>query len=589
LKSSSLGRASKRPTVRCSATVTTALTAWLVLVLAGTAFCQDLPTLDYFGRSTDRRPDLLEEIPEPTEPRLRLPDLPSDLPDRGWTPIHSAFIRTVQVVGSTVFTPEEIATVTATYEGRTLSVAEVESLRRDLTLLYVNRGYVNSGAVVPDQALTDGVLTLQVVEGRLTQIDVTGTRWFREAYLRDRIALGAEPPVNVLPLQERLQLLQQDQRIQLIHAELRPGVAPGEADLVVRVEERTPFSVWLAFNNYQSPSVGAERGLITLAHENLTGRGDLLSFTYGYSEGLNPLIDTWYAVPVTARDTTLMVRYRKNDATVVDRIFGPLDIVTKTDALEAALRRPFYRSLSQEFALSLSMEYQDSETTLDGTSFSFIPGLDDGRTVVVPIRFAQEWTHRTQQQAFAARSRFSYGLDIFGATTNGNAGPDAQFFSWLGQLQWARNLAFLDTQLLARADLQLSADPLLPVEQVAIGGRYSVRGYRENFIVSDEAFIGSIEARVPIIRDRPWAEYVQIAPFFDYGRGDNVRGPSPDPKDISSIGLGLRWGVPLPTGIDLRADAEIYWGHQLRNVDMPSDEGLQDDGIHFQVALMARF
>jgi hemolysin activation/secretion protein len=564
--------------------------ALLLLFFALPGLCQDLPVLNVPGRSLERRPDLLEELPPPEAPALKLPELPPIPPEDAWKPVRGAFIRRIEVSGSTVFSPEDFAEATARYENRVLTMTDLETLRRDLTLLYVNRGYINSGAVIPDQDLSAGVLTIRIVEGRLTQIDVSGNKWFKEGYLRDRIALGAQTPLNIVPLQERLQLLQQDQRIQLVQAELRPGAAPGEGDLVVRVQERPPVSIWLAFNNYQSPSVGAERGLVTLAHQNLTGRGDVASFTYGYSEGLNPLIDAWYAIPVNAHDTTILARYRKNDTKVIDDVFGPLDIVSETDAFELGLRHPVYRSLRQEFALSLSMEYQRSETELDGMSFSFIPGMTDGKTVAVPVRFSQEWTYRTQRQAFAARSRFSYGLDILGASTSDlSNGPDGQFFSWLGQFQWARNVDFLSSQLLARTDVQLSADPLLPVEQIAIGGRYSVRGYRENQIVSDQAVIGSIEARIPLVRDKAWAEYLQVAPFFDFGLADNVKWPSPEPDDISSVGLGLRWGVLFPAPFDLRADAEIYWGHQLSEVKTHSDEGLQDDGIHFQIALMARF
>ena len=158
---------------------------------------------------------------------------------------------------------------------------DLEALRLALTRHYITRGYVNSGAIIPDQTVTDGVLTLQVIEGQLNRIEVEGNRWFRDSYFQKRLALSAGPPLNINDLQERLQLLLQDSRIQRLNTELQPGVQLGESVLNVRVEERNPYKVWLAFNNYQSPTVGAERGLITLAHENLTGYGDILSVQYG--------------------------------------------------------------------------------------------------------------------------------------------------------------------------------------------------------------------------------------------------------------------------------------------------------------------
>ena len=67
-----------------------------------------------------------------------------------------------------------------------------------------------------------------------------GNRWFREGYLRQRLTLDVEPPLHIGALQERLQRLQQDDRIARLEAELRPGVQLGESTLHVRVEERLP-------------------------------------------------------------------------------------------------------------------------------------------------------------------------------------------------------------------------------------------------------------------------------------------------------------------------------------------------------------
>jgi hemolysin activation/secretion protein len=59
----------------------------------------------------------------------------------------------------------------------------------------------------------------------------------------------------------------------------------------------------------------------------------------------------------------------------------------------------------------------------------------------------------------------------------------------------------------------------LPLEQMAIGGRFSVRGYRENTMVRDHGLIVSLEGRIPLVENRRWAEFVQLVPFVDFGRG----------------------------------------------------------------------
>ena len=559
-----------------------------ILLTSAPVFAQRvIPRIDPTGRSGDRRPDLLEE--QLLTPSLEtLPLVPPSVPPAAADELllKGVFVRKIVVTGNTVFTPEELAVVTAPYENRPLNNEDLESLRRSLTLYYIDHGYINSGAIIPDQTVVDGIITIQIVEGKLSSIEIEGNKWFRDSYIKDRLAIGAGPPVNLNPLQQRLQLLQQDPRIGRIHADMRPGTRPGESVLKVNVEEKNPLYAWLAFNNYQSPSVGAEQGLLTLAHQNLTGHGDILNLTYGRSKGMNPLIDVWYSLPVTVHDTTLFLRYRKNDFNVIDEVFDPLDTESRCNIYEITLRQPLYRTLNQEFAVALTGNYLEDKTFLLGEPFSFYPGVVNGESAVTALRFSQEWIYRTQHEVLAARSRFSFGIDALDATVHGSSlTPDGRFLSWLGQFQWARVLKTWDMQLLFRTDVQISNQPLLPLEQIAVGGRYTVRGYRENLLVRDQAGIASVELRIPIVQNAPWAEYLQLVPFSDYGYAKNKDLPTFYPRSIYSVGLGLRWGVPLmKSPAELKLDFEFYWGYALVDVN-PPDHNLQDDGIHFQIAV----
>ena len=58
--------------------------------------------------------------------------------------------------------------------------------------------------------------------------------------------------------------------------------------------------------------------------------------------------------------------------------------------------------------------------------------------------------------------------------------PDSDFTAFLLQANYARALPWADMQLLARLTTQLSLDPLLSSQKLAVGGSRTVRGYREN-------------------------------------------------------------------------------------------------------------
>ena len=483
----------------------------------------------------------------------------------------------------------------APYTNREVKTEDLESLRTAVTLLYVQRGYVTSGAVIPDQAVSDGLIKIQIIEGSLAEIHVEGARWLWPGYYRRRIALGAGPPVNIYTLQERLQLLQQDPRIQRINSELRRGVARGQSELNVRVSESRPFKAWLEFNNFQSPAVRAERLLATLAHESLTGNGDRLQFTYGQSIPMNnttgvlPLINVSYVLPITAYDTTLAVAYRRSDFEVVTEPFKALDIEGHTEIFSVTLQQPVYRTLNHQVNLGVQGEYLYNKNLLLGQPFDFFAGYQNGVANVAALRFLQDWAYRTQDFIVGVRSRFSVGLDVLDATINSGPVADGRYFSWVGQLQALRRFdQYAGTQLLGRMDLQLTNDRLFPLEQMPIGGRYSVRGYREISLLRDNAFLFSIEPRFPIAR---WIfgareDLIQVAPFFDYAKAWAAKDSTEEPTSLMSAGVGLRTAF-LPKN---QGYFEIYWGYRLRGLganDPPyiTTGNLQDHGIHLQVVL----
>ncbi|MCP4287432.1 MAG: hypothetical protein GY792_23835, partial [Gammaproteobacteria bacterium] len=66
------------------------------------------------------------------------------------------FINEIQLKGNTVFSSSDLAKITAAYENRPVTNEELQELRHALTLYYVDRGYINSGAVIPDQKVVTG-------------------------------------------------------------------------------------------------------------------------------------------------------------------------------------------------------------------------------------------------------------------------------------------------------------------------------------------------------------------------------------------------------------------------------------------------
>ncbi len=484
--------------------------------------------------------------------------------------------------GNTIFSDSELQTLVADYRHREMTLLELLDITDVLTRHYIDKGYINSGALLPKQKVTDGVVRYQIIEGSLSEIEITGKRRLTDHFVISRMLKSVKATPNIFDIQEALQVLEQNPLIKRINSELKPGMTRGDAVLKMTVEEARLVQLGFSFNNHRSPSIGSYRGEVYGAIRDVTGWGDVLSGSYGLTEGLDDF-SAAFSVPVTRHDTTVTMAYGNNDSTVVTDDFEVLDIKSTTDTVSIGIRQPVYRTRSRELSLSIRLELKESHTELLDTPFSFSSGVENGESKVTLLSLGQEWVDRKQNRVVALRSTFGVGLDVFDATMlSGQA--DGEFVTWLGQFQLVRRLSFLESEFQFSTDLRLANDELLPLEKFAMGGHDTVRGYRENELTRDGGLVINLEYRVPIwsvrlpiISTRPDDGQVRLVVFGDYARGWNEGSGTSGPDDIAGIGLGCQW-FPGQS-----VSAEIYWGAALRSIDRNDDRDLQDDGVHFQI------
>ncbi|MDB9538713.1 ShlB/FhaC/HecB family hemolysin secretion/activation protein [Anabaenopsis tanganyikae CS-531] len=521
-------------------------------------------------------PQPLQPLPPPAEllpPSF--PDTQSQPPTLEDVP-QTITVQKFDVVGSTVFSPEELAKVTAEFTNRPITLTELFQARDQITELYLNQGYITSGAYIPPQAINSGVIKIQVLEGKLEDIQISGTRRLNPNYVRSRLALATSAPLNRDKLLEALQLLQLNPLIENLSAELSAGLSPGTNLLEVQVREAKSFSSEVALDNGRSPSVGSFRRRLQLKEANLLGVGDSLSLAYANNDGSNSF-DSSYTLPLNPRNATISFNFGTSSSNVIEEPFNILDIQSSSGYYEVTVRQPLIQTQGGELALGLTASRRESEATyIEGERLPF-PSLgadDQGRTRISALRFFQEWTTRNSRQVIAVRSQFNLGIGAFNATINSDA-PDSRFFSWQGQAQWARLLA-PETLLIVRANTQIASISLLPLEQFGIGGIDSVRGYRQDFLLADNGAVVGAEVQIPVVRLSQSRGVLQVIPFIDFGVGWNNSGRNPDSNTLAAVGLGWRWSQGD------RFTARLDWGIPLVSVDSP-DRTWQENGLYFSV------
>lgn len=510
-------------------------------------------------------PDQLLTPSEPVSPPQQ------EIPDR---PVPGKiFVERFEVEGSTVFSKEELAKVLEPFTKKELTFAEILQARSAITQLYVEKGYITSGALIPTQALDSKVVKIQVVEGALEGINVVGLRRLNPSYVRSRIALATRKPLNVPRLLDALRVLQLDPLIQNLSAELSAGSRPGFNVLDLQVREADTFSGQITLDNGRSPSVGSFRRRAQITQANLLGFGDGFVFGYTNTDGSNG-VDLSYTFPINARNGSLNFAFGTTSSNVIERPFSRLDIISDSRYYELTYRQPIVQTPSTEFSLGLTASRRESETLLLDRPFPLAQGADEqGRTRISSLRFFQEWTNRSSSEVLAARSQFNLGFGAFDATINAQ-GPDTRFFSWRGQAQWVRRLA-PDTLFLIRGDVQLADRPLVPTEQFGLGGLGSVRGYRQDFLLTDNGALLSAEVRFPIYKTSQ--TLLSVVPFVDFGTVWNSGGrDNPAKSTLSSVGLGLQFVI------NDYLTARLDWGIPLVSVDAEK-RTWQENGIYFSI------
>ena len=479
-------------------------------------------------------------------------------------------VNKINFVGNTVFSDRELNEILPPIT-KPISLERLFYLRKLITDYYVDRGYISSGAFIPPQGLKNGELNIRIVEGSLERIEIEGLRKLDKDYLTARLPQLNEP-LKLEELAESLESLEEESFISGLRANLNRS-SVGKNVLTLEIEEENPLQSEFAVTNGYSPSVGALGG-VARASYHLLGLGDFFRLEYGRTEGLSR-ISTSYSLPLNSKGTSIAFGYTNANTEAIEDPISALDIQADFEEISFGLSQQIANFGSNQITLGLKFDSINSETFIDGDfSFAFVEGLEDGKSRINALRLSQEFSSQKQNSLFIASSQFNVGLDVFDTTVN-NTGTDGLFWSWQGTAQWHQRFSSLSS--LASLNLQFSPDTLLPLEQIAMGGSTSVRGYRQNLTIGDNGIVGSLELRVPLV-DSSIGKF-EVVPFVDVGTVWNNSDEEIANDFLASLGIGI--GYELADSVRARLD----YGIPLVELDNELESGSGTQAISFLLSI----
>lgn len=428
------------------------------------------------------------------------------------------FISRIVVDASEIFTAAEIQAITAPYEQREISIQELQTIVGKINELYKSKNYITAKAMLPPQTIKDGVVRIQLVEGRLGQLLLSGNHYTRDTFFLDRLNLVNGDLVRLDSLEQQLTYFNMTNDVRL-RAELKPGPAFGTTDIVLIAQEPANEQFLFFSDNAGSKSTGQYRFGFSWTNRSLTGNRDTLSLMPVWSRGT---FAGSFAYSVPVKDSgRLAISYDRNRIDILSGSYAHLNIEGYSSDL--GLSYTWLQSVRAGFKTehSFQLHAKDSETLFDGTKM-----LDtDVKTAV----YGYTLQANSSKKAVYVRHDITRGY-------GDSAGQRQHFIKY--SLSAVRQQALDDgMSLTLRLSGQVTPDKNLPtVEQFSLGGMSSVRGYMNGLLQGDKGYLLSAEWSKPLSDRTTGLIFIDHGGAFPY-KGNNKAIDSND--FLTSFGVGV--------------------------------------------------
>jgi hemolysin activation/secretion protein len=495
----------------------------LLSTLIPSVHAQTLPGVaDPAGREREllRREQNLQErrqLQEREEPVV-VPDV-IEAPDDG----PSFVLNSVRFTKSELLSAQELKSIVMPYLGQQTRLSDLNRMVTQINTAYKKKGIYTATALLPKQAITDGVVIVRLVEGKLGEMVVEGNSYLAEPYVREWVPFAADKTlVDMNALESNILEFNRvnDARLQ---AELRAGKDFGLTDIVVVVDEPLRNTVQLFIDNYGYTSSGeAEVGAIYRRQGVFTGNDRGLLYALA-SDG-NQAFTAIYSAPVKASRWRLGGSLAINQSEVTEGDFKDLSV--EGDSTSMTLDASWLAMSSSHFWLNAlgSAMYSNSSTSVLGEDISdyTISKLSSGAQLTwlgsgwqISARQLVGWVNAQNQAATDGDKSF--------AVLNG----DASAYYRPAQSDWYG---------LMQMDYQYTNEEALPgAVAYSIGGPTSVRGYAPGLISGDYGIQTSLETHYSGMS----ALGGDLDPFVFYDFG-TVLSKNPT-QTAQAAGVGLGW------------------------------------------------
>lgn len=445
-------------------------------------------------------------------------------------------VKGFQFSGNTVFNEARLRRVVERFTDLQLNLYDLNRAADAVSRFYRDQGYPVAGAFVPVQRVEDGLVAIQVVEGRIGALRFDGGWRYTDkvlgAYLEP---LAAEKQVTIGQLERSLLLLNDLPGLDA-RATLAPGSRQGETDATIAIDEK-PLTLTLQMNNNGRKEAGATRYDAGLEFNNPLGIGDQLTWRGMKAErNLMRFTKLGYSLPLGADGLRLsLARSRVRYKVAGD--FAALGIEGLVDSDEIGLSYALRRSRVSNISLSAGIKSTGS------TQSALATALSSSRLPVASVGAAANWVHEDSASTSLSGTFSSNFRNNYGGNPSALRGKVDLDFTHLAGLtpRW---------DVYTRVNTMVGAGAVPDTEKFSLGGPDSVRGYRVAEYRGDMGYLLTVEFRRQVALGNTGA---QVSIYHDRGAVRNTGFASQD--GLASWGVG----ASVFPRKDSRIRADVAW------------------------------
>jgi hemolysin activation/secretion protein len=403
-----------------------------------------------------------------------------------------------QVNGNNLLEASTVESVLYQYLGSEKTLKTVEKARDDLQKIYKSHGYPIVVVSIPQQNVIGGMVTLDVIEGKIDRLKISGNKYFSRRDLRKEIpSLKPGLSLNMEQARKEIDLANQANPYRSVVPVIRPGKHRGTIEMELKVKDRLPVNAYIEANNRYTSNTSPARVLASAGYDNLWQKNHSVSFSYQISPQEPDevsVINFSYALP--SGDGSKLVMYAVKSDSSVAIVTGQgdgLNVLGKGSIYGLRSTHRLTPAFQYYHSLIFGLDYKDFGET---QSFS---NVDSTADLNVPITYASWSLSYSGTINKKTTTQFSLGAN-FGLRGINDAqefeykryNAKANYFYMGGNVSQIWRL-IEDIELRYDFKGQYSAAPLISNEQYSAGGMDTVRGYIDSSVLGDNALQGSVE------------------------------------------------------------------------------------------------